>query len=181
MIGWGRPWKAAESSGNMKLDGNISINQQECKNIDCYTDKICQRGTWLVLSAGEVIMTSSSRSEPHWMAVRRVGAPPLHRGPPQCYRSADQWPMMWLMWPGSPPRHRGQQSRGGLDRITLTCICWLDALTVWDVSIGHSVTWSSTPKHTLFDLQLHGSTSVSKLLFLRTLTHCMLTANRANS
>lgn len=101
----------------------------------------------------------------------------------ECDWSAPQRPRMWLMWPGSPPRHLGQQSGGGLGRTTSICWsrCWLDTVKVWDVSIGHSATCSPTPKHTRFALQLHGSTSASKLLFFTTLTHCMLTANRANS
>ena len=38
-----------------------------------------------------------------------------------------------------------------------------------------------THTHTHTHTGLHGSTSVSKLLFFSRLTHCMLTANRANN
>lgn len=95
-----------------------------------------------------------------------------------------QWPRMWLMWPGSPPRQRGQQS--GLDWTAPFCCsgCWVDRVNVWDVSIGHSAERNSVSRHTRFGLQLHGSSSASKLLFFSSLAHCMLTeltANRANS
>lgn len=102
-----------------------------------------------------------------------------------CYDSSFttlQRPRMWLMWPGSPPRQRGQQSGEAMGWITSICCscCWLDRVNVWDVSIGHSAERSCISRHTLFGVQLQGSSSVSKLLFFSNWAHCMLTKLAAN-